>query len=259
MEKIILPEHVVNQIWDYVDQFICPINYIPRGDLRIPPGDHHGTGWFIEKNSIPHLCTCEHVAKYEAYGTLGYAPYGGSFGVNVGSKFSLNKHPIDFAMADISSTWAHICHRGKLIPKEKFAAVHQPAEGELLYFQGFPGADTNSAFGQHNVKALSAFLYEVVPPEELYNETPLFEDKLHICMAWSPANATPLTPHANVLSTPPGMSGSILWDTGYIKAKNEDRDWSINDIKVTGIVWGASSKACVITATRIENFYHLLT
>ncbi|ASG09164.1 hypothetical protein CEQ50_16695 [Vibrio anguillarum] len=256
---MVIPEHVVNEIWDFVDQFICPIQFIPNGDDRSPPGDHHGTGWFVEKNGVPHICTCEHVAKYQAKGILGYAPFGGDSGVCVGSSFALEVHPLDFAIADLSKTWSLIKHQGKCIPLGKISKVHQPVEGEFLYFQGFPGADANPAFGQQNVKGLGAFLHEVVAPEVLSNEKPPFNDKIHICMAWSPANAKPLTKHADVLSVPSGMSGSILWDTGYKKAKDECRDWSIKDIKATGIVWGASSKAGVITATAIEHFFHLLS
>lgn len=62
------PKNVLDEVWDFVDQFICPIHLIPIDDTRKPPGDHHGTGWFIQKNGQPHLCTCEHVAKDQAAG-----------------------------------------------------------------------------------------------------------------------------------------------------------------------------------------------
>ncbi|ELB2884318.1 TPA: hypothetical protein KDZ97_001594 [Vibrio parahaemolyticus] len=259
MEEVDIPTHVVNQIWDFVDQFICPIQFIPKGDDRSPPGDHHGTGWFVEKNGVPHICTCEHVAIHQEKGTLGYAPFGGDSGVSVGSSFALEVHPLDFAIANLSKTWSVISHQGKCIPQGQISTVYQPVDGEFLYFQGFPGVDAKAGFGQQNVKGLGVFLHEVVPPEELFNEKPPFDKKMHICMAWSPANATPLTEHADVLSVPSGMSGSVLWDTGLKKAKDACRDWSTDDIKAVGIVWGASSKAGVITATPIEYFYNLLT
>ena len=254
MKESILPNKEINQVWDFVNQFVCPIHYIPAGDNRCPPGDHHGTGWFIEKNGVPQLCTCEHVANFQKSGILGYAPFGGEFGVSVGSKFTLMPHPIDFAIADLSQTWSLKGHKGKCIPSNIISDKHLPVEGEYLYIQGFPGADSNSAFGQHNVKGLGAYLHEIGPPDEIFSEKPPFVEQMHICMAWSPANANSLTENADVLSVPGGLSGSVLWNTGFKKAQNESKEWSINDIRVAGIVWGASSKAGVITATPIEHF-----
>ena len=254
MQNTLPPESIRNQIWDFVDQFICPIHFVPNGDSRNPPGDHHGTGWFVEKCGHPHICTCEHVAKYQAKGLIGYAPTGGDFGVSVGKNaFFLSPHPVDFAIADIRKTWDLITHKGKCIPQCLFDSKHQPVEGEYLYLQGFPGADSKALFEQHNVLGLGAYLHEIAPPPELSSETPTFCNGYHICMAWNPANATPLTAAASVLSVPGGLSGSVLWNTRYKECIDQDREWSIQDIRATGIVWGASSKAGVVTATPIEH------
>lgn len=249
---------VIEDIWDFVDQYICPIHLIPKGDERNPPGDHHGTGWFIEKNSEPQLCTCEHVAREQAIGTLGYAPTGGDSGVSVGSLFNLSQHPVDFAIANLSRTWGLISHSGKFIPQSLFDQKHQPVFGEYLYLQGFPGADSKPLFEQHNVKGLGAYLHEVDPPNEILSEKPPFKSGYHICMAWNPANAIPLTEVSDGLSVPGGLSGSVLWNTRYQEAAKQGRQWSINDMRVTGIVWGASSKAGVVAATPIEHMLKYL-
>lgn len=258
MQNNLPPESIVNQIWDFVDQFICPIHFIPNNDNRRPPGEHHGTGWFTEKRGHPHICTCEHVAKSQAKGHIGYAPTGGDSGVCVGDAFSLTPHPIDFAIANVYKTWSRISHKGKCIPRSFFDSKHQPVEGEHLYLQGFPGADSKALFEQHNVLGLGVYLHEVEPPLEIFSETPSFNNEYHICMAWNPANAIQLTEAARTLSAPGGLSGSVLWNTRYKEAIDQEREWSINDIRVTGIVWGASSKAGVITATPIEHILQSL-
>lgn len=258
MKNDLPPKEIVDAIWDFVDKFICPINLVPQDDNRTPPGDHHGTGWFIQKNGDPQLCTCEHVAREQVAGTLGYAPTGGDFGVSVGSSFSLYPHPVDFAIANLSKTWHLISHSGQCIPQALFDQKHQPVTGEYLYLQGFPGADSKPFFEQHNVKGLGAYMHEVEPPSEIYSENPPFKTGYHICMAWSPANATPLTEDAESLSVPGGLSGSLLWNTRYKEAVEHGREWSIDDMRVTGIVWGASSKAGVITATPIEHILNLI-
>jgi hypothetical protein len=252
------PQSVIEQAWDYVEQFICPIQFIREGDNRTPPGDHHGTGWFVEKHGVVHICTCEHVANFQDKGKIGYAPFGGDCGINVGRQFFVEAHPVDFAIADASRTWILISHKGKCIPLESFDKKHQPVEGEYLYLQGFPGADSQAIWGQHNVKGLGAYLHEVEPPSELFSEHPPFKAGYHICMAWNPANATSLTEAAIDLSAPGGLSGSVLWNTRYQEVSGQGRNWSVNDMRVTGIVWGASSKAGVITATPIEHILQFI-
>lgn len=258
MKNKLPPKEIFEEIWDFVDQFICPIARIPKNDTRNPPGDHHGTGWFTEIAGDPHLCTCQHVARDQATYVLGYAPTGGDSGVGIRSLFTLWPHPVDFARANVSATWDLISHKGKTIPKSLFDQKHQPVSGEFLYLQGFPGADSKAYFEQHNVKGLGAYLHEVEPPAELLLEEPPFKTNYHICMAWNPANAVALTEVAGVLSVPNGLSGSVLWNTHFQEAAAQGRQWSISDMKVTGIVWGASSKAGVVAATPIEHILQFL-
>lgn len=252
-DQFSMPQKLVDDLWDYVDKFVCPIARIAPGDERQPPGDHHGTGWFIKRHGKPHLCTCEHVANFEDNGSLGYAPFGGDSGVSVGSRFDRQVHPLDFAIASVERTWAMIQHGGRCIPVELIADTHAPVDGKFLYVHGFPGEDTTPAFGQHNVKALGVLAHQVEPPAELCNEEPPFDPSKHICIGWNTAQAVPLTPNADILSAPGGMSGSALWNTRYREVTEAGGDWSVSDIRLTAIVWGASSKASVMIGTAIEN------
>lgn len=246
------PSSVIEQIWDFVDPFVCPITLIRHNDEREPPGNHHGTGWFIEKDGTPHLCTCEHVAKDQTKGQLGYACFGNDYGISVRNRFLLEPHPIDFAIASLELTWNMISHNGRCIPRSLLACTHKPVEDEYLYVQGFPGVDSRPAFGQHNVRGIGAFLNQVTPPSELSAETPKVDPDIHICMAWNPANATPLVQTTGALSAPSGLSGSVLWNTRYREVTESGQKWTTNDIRVTGIVWGASSKVGVVVGTPIE-------
>lgn len=249
-----MPQRLIDDLWDYVDKFVCPIVRIARGDERQPPGDHHGTGWFIERHGKPNLCTCEHVANFEDKGSLGYAPFGGDSGVSVGSRFYRLAHPLDFAIANVQRTWAMIKHDGRCIPAELITDTHAPVSGELLYVHGFPGEDAKAAFGQHNVKALGVLAHQVAPPAEVFNEVPPFEPSKHICIGWNTGQAVPLTPNADILSTPGGMSGSPLWNTRYREVTEAGGDWSVSDIRLSAIVWGASSKTSVMVGTSIKHF-----
>lgn len=249
-----MPQRLIEELWDHVDQFVCPITRIAPGDDRQPPGDHHGSGWFISRCGKPHLCTCEHVANFEDKGSLGYAPFGGDSGGSVGSRFARLVHPLDFAIANVQQTWVMIQHKGKCIPSDMIANTHAPVSGELLYVHGFPGDESNPAFGQHNVKALGVLAHEVAAPNALFSEVPPFDPSKHICIGWSTAQAVPLTPSSDILSAPGGMSGSALWNTRYREVTEAGGEWTVSDIRLTAIVWGASSKASVMVGTAIEHF-----
>jgi hypothetical protein len=252
------PSAVINDIWDFVDSVVCPVHSVRHNDGRDPPGDHCGTGWFLEVNGLPRLCTCEHVACLQEKGKIGYAPAGSEFGTEVGSKFNCFPHPVDFAIADTGRMWNVFDHKGKLISEALLADRHEPVEGEFLYLQGFPGGDAKPLYGQHNVKGLSAYLHQIAPPPEIYSEKPPFIDACHICLAWSTADAIPLNERAGHLSLPDGLSGSPLWNTRFLEAAKENREWRVSDMRVTAIVWGASFKANAVTATPIEHFRKLI-
>jgi hypothetical protein len=252
------PSRLVQEMGDFVDPYASAITLIKKGDNRSPPGDHHGSGWLVEINGHPHLCTCEHVAKYQSNATLGYSCFGSEYGISVGSSFSLFPHPVDFALASLENTWGLISHQGKCIPKSLIAALHQPVEREYLYVYGFPGADAFAMYEQHLILGTGVFVHQVPYDPILDNEHPRVDPNKHIYMAWNPESAIPLASTNGNLSAPPGMSGSVLWNTRYREVENAGGTWKPEDARVTGIVWGASSKAGLIVATPIEYFINYL-
>jgi hypothetical protein len=54
------------------------------------------------------------------------------------------------------------------------------------------------------------------------------------------------------LSLPDGMSGSPLWNTRYEEFRREGRPWTPANARITGMIWGHSSKASQLYATPIE-------
>ncbi|MBF5037955.1 hypothetical protein INP77_00470 [Methylophilus sp. 13] len=57
---------------------------------------------------------------------------------------------------------------------------------------------------------------------------------------------------------PNGFSGSIVWDTGFVRCHQEGLEWNPNMAKVTGVVWGWPSSHGVIVATKIEHIHPFL-
>ncbi|MBH1486442.1 hypothetical protein I5U45_09330 [Stenotrophomonas maltophilia] len=252
------PEFLVNEMGELVEQFTVAIISIPPGDSRKPPGDHHGTGWLIDMDGQPHICTCEHVANFQSKGKLAYSCYGSEGGVSVERDFLLKPLPMDFAIASLASSWDVVEHKGVCIPESMIATQHCPVEGEYLYFYGFPGSDAKACFEQHYIQGTGVFLHEVEFVQDVLDEESRADPAMHICMSLSPTEAVPLTAQTGELPLPHGMSGSALWNTRYLEVTNAGNTWSPEDARLTGIVWGASQKAGVVVATPIERFRNLL-
>lgn len=252
------PDFVAEKMGEYVDEFVSAILLIPHGDQREPPGDHWGTGWLVQESNEPILATCEHVARKQSQGTLGYSCYGCDSGISVGSKFDLHPYEIDFAKASISKTFRKIPHKGKCTTKAHYADSHSPVQGEYFYAYGFPGVDARAGFGQHEAQGMGVFLREVDFDPTSFTEAPVPVSGTHICLAWNPENASGLLGTTGELSLPNGMSGSPLWNTRYVEVTQKGGNWCPSDSRITGIVWGHSAKSSHLFATPVDLFNHLL-
>jgi hypothetical protein len=54
------------------------------------------------------------------------------------------------------------------------------------------------------------------------------------------------------LPLPPGLSGSTVWNTGFVAARIAGVPWTSALAKVTGVIWGWSSAHACLIATRAE-------
>ena len=252
------PESVAAQMDDYVDPYVAAILLIPDGDDSDPPGDHWGTDWLVEEFDEPILATCEHVARNQLQGSLGYSCHGCDSGISVGSKFDLHPYEIDFAKANIAKTFRKNKHKGNCTSKAQHADCHSPVEGEYFYAYGFPGVDARAGFGQHEAQGMGVFLREVDFDPTSFTENPAPIRGTHICLAWNPENASGLLGTTGELSLPNGMSGAPLWNTRYVEVTQRGDNWHPRDSRITGVVWGHSAKSGHLFATPIELFIDLL-
>jgi hypothetical protein len=236
-----------------VEPYVCPIQFIPTGDTRKPPGNHLGTGWLFEHEDSPCIVTCEHVARWQKRGHLGYSCYGGDHGISIEGQFAEVAHPFDAAIATIRKSIKALTHGGQCAPRSLFSSSHKPVPGELFYAYGFPGIDAKQAFDTQFVQGTAVFLREVELNDIVFKEEPPHPvPALHICLAWSPEHALPMLGTRGSLSLPNGMSGSPLWNTRYEEVTRQGGAWSPVDARITGMIWGHSAKASQLYATPIE-------
>ncbi|RQU90551.1 serine protease [Burkholderia cepacia] len=243
----------------FVEPYICSIQYIPKNDTRQPPGNHHGTGWLFDADEEPCIVTCEHVARWQKHGHLGYSCFGDDNGISIEGKFVEVFHPVDAAIATVRNSYRMLPHNGQCVPRSLFANSHAPVQGELLYAYGFPGADAKQLYETQIVQGTAVFLRQVDLDAVVYKEVPPHPDPdRHICLAWSPEHALAMLGTSGSLSLPNGMSGSLLWNTRYEEITRSGGKWSPADACITGMIWGHSAKASQLYATPIEVLVHAL-
>lgn len=88
---------------------------------------------------------------------------------------------------------------------------------------------------------------------DLPSDRDLFKPDYHFSLEYKPDKAVCLKEGNRSQPNPPGLSGSLVWNTHSVEFFNNQLEWSPEAAEVTGIVWGwPSSNACLV-ATRVEH------
>lgn len=251
---------VLKQFPDFVEPFISAISLIKPDDERTPPGDHHGTGSFFLLDDVRLLVTCEHVANVPANVILGMTQYGAEHALSIPGAFFASEYPVDVAAIHIpDENWNRVPHAARCVELNMLSRKHEPVEGEYLYVYGFPGDDAAVGFGQHSHRGLAVFSHEIEFSSVTVDEEPKPVEPHHFFIPYNPENAKLLEGSNSVLSLADGMSGSLVWNTRYTEVTSQGREWRPEDARVTGVLWGHSSKAGVLIVTKIEYLRYFLS
>jgi hypothetical protein len=227
-----------------VGPYTTPISQVTDHDN----GDHWGTGSYCEFAGQRFLLTNEHVAAKLETNSLAHKFYGDDHYFRFRHAFSAIGAPYDTALVRIDDReWTMFAHDALAIPATLFASVHAPVETELLFILGYTGERSQFVYG--------TLFTEGTP--YLARECPLPADSncisdFHFAMNYNPALATPVNPKGRQLPLPPGMSGSLVWNTRLVEQRMCGQEWSPADARVTGIVWGWPSDTCIV-ATKVEH------
>lgn len=251
------------------------LHRLEPNDPRDPPGDLHGTGAFIELDGERFVLTCEHVAKFILEGSLCISFNGTHEAFTLANPVSALLDPADIAITGISQNdWNSRAHDSKCIQIDQFATRHAPVDGEWMYLTGYPGAlahtwppmpnsenpEQEPEPGQQHFTALSIMCQLQSDFEEvLSNERPTPLPDMHFLLPYSPEHAEFKSGGGNKpLPLAPGLSGSLVWNTRFIEITSSGETWQPEHARITGIVWGGSSKAGVLVATPVEYIRKLL-
>lgn len=212
-------------------------------------GDGWGSGAYIDLGNRHFLLTNEHVAVAREQGRTLIHQFLGQDDLRpiVGNHVAF-PHPFDLALLPVDDkAWADLTNQSRAIALEQIALAHDPAPTELLTFTGFAGAKVGFHFDTLTSTATCSTAREVSLPQD----DPRFSSRFHFGLDYKPDLATDVIAKEG-LPLPPGLSGSVVWDTGFVRAKMIGQSWTPDIAKVTGVVWGWPSEAGCLVATRAE-------
>jgi len=240
---------VVRRMSEHNQRFLTPISKVITHDH----GELLGSGAFIEIEGEKLIITNEHVGRKMAKRSLAHQFNGSDSVVRVAS-FCADKYPVDVAIAPISETVWSVCeHSAECISMDKFAESHNPVSGELLYFSGYPDERSAFCFGTLFTVGIPYATQEIdFPP------TAEHDPLVHFALPYPYERdlAVSVDGATRGLPSPPGMSGSLVWNTRYAECVQKGEVWSPEKARVTGVVCRWFPDEECLLATRVEYMSH---
>lgn len=155
--------------------------------------------------------------------------------------------PFDLALLPVNELkWRDQSNGSSAIKLDQIALAHSPVETEILTFSGFAGGNVGFHFGTLASMATCYTSREIVLPDDSR-----FSSRYHFGLDYRPDLATDVIGKEG-LPLPPGLSGSIVWNTGFVEARMQSVQWTPELARVTGVIWGWPSENACLVATRAE-------
>jgi hypothetical protein len=232
------------EMQDQCMRFVSPISHVITKD----EGELEGTGAYIEWEGRRLLITNEHVLRdykqrrfaHQFHECVDFFP--------LADPLALERPHVDVAVCDLADElWHSRRHAAVAIPPERLAREHCPVAGELLFVTGFPQRRSRFLFGTLSNSATRLMTQEhpIVPDADIHRNYFMIAHAPEKTQSVDPTNGVPL-------STPEGMSGSLVWNTRLVECMAAARQWSPDSAQVTGMLcrWDSSNSSTV--AVRIE-------
>lgn len=233
---------VAEQMKAHTRPFIVPLSLESAEEVR-----HVGTGSLIEAGGQTLLITCRHVA---VEGELNYS-FAGTDEVFRGPELTASPSIDAAAGRLLSSDWTASSHSAQLVHWERIAEAHEASvREELFFFHGFAGENSHYGF---STLVSSASGYVTQQAADAVPDDRIFE------LLWEPEKTTMVaatTEEARKtmrFSNAGGFSGSLVWNTRYMDARQRKQVWSPDDTVVCGLLirWDTGTKTLLVT--RIEH------
>ena len=236
-----IPE-VVRAMTEYVRPFGTPVSK-HHGDH----GEPWGSGSYLQLGDRFFILTNQHVAAARnAEQELIHQMHGSDDLCRIVGDHAAWDWPLDLAILPAQNGWTQTGHQAKAIASDQIAITHDPAPTEILTFYGFSGERGGFHFGTLINQGTCSTSREItLPADERFNS------RFHFGLDYRPDLATTVMGTSG-LPCPPGFSGSVVWNTGFVEARLRDIAWKPDMARVTGVIWGWLSAHGCLVATRAE-------
>lgn len=229
---------IADRMLDFTRPFVTALGTPTANKERLA-----GSGSYVGLNGLRLLLTCQHVtAKFDP---LDHYFFGLQGGFEHPGPWCVDPHPKDVAMAVVAdSVWLSAQHKSQALPFDRFGHRHQICQPEEpLFFRGYAGE--NSTYdGMLNNNGTGYLSQEV----KNSGDAQIFE------MFWEPENTcyscrtTKESRQVVKFEEPPGLSGSLVWNTRYLEVTTAGREWTPEDAVVTGLLrrWECATKRLLV-------------
>lgn len=243
-------EEYGNALRRLIDPHVTPISYFHNSDDSV--GYHLGTGYFFEHGNRRYLMTNQHVAFPNIPGvdlsniSLAFLLDGEERYVRVTNPFASFDYPTDVACSVIDDTVWDKYHGGSIcLPPEKFEDRFEAVEKEFFFLEGFPGQRARM-LGDSLLTHLAPLLTHRIPLIEG------FDSAVHFAVHFD-IDKYRCSGEQTFLTSPEGMSGSLIWNTKIQECKQKRIPWNADMPKIVGIVHRYCSEEKRLIATKIES------
>jgi hypothetical protein len=241
--------NVVADITAYLRPYRTAI-YKHRQDEEDGPG--HGEGWgsgsYLRLGSDFFILTNQHIACIREEARVLAYQFDGQEDIRaVAGSHAEYPWPLDLAVLPIGmNEWADATNKSRPIEVEQIALAHDPVPTELLAFTGFAGDNVSFHYNTLFAKGTCYTAREIELPQD-----ERFSSRFHFGIDYRPGLATNVIDDKG-LPLPPGLSGSTVWNTGFVAARMAGVPWTPDLARVTGVIWGWPSGHACLVATRAE-------
>ena len=233
---------VANQMAEYTKKYITSVS------LETSPTEGRliGSGIYMQLRGHPYILTNEHVAKERLKGSIVHTLKNSEHPYCITNPFQRLPSPVDMAIARIEKD---IFIKGErvAISADKIKGKFDTSKDELIFVQGFLGIKSHmlSTLDEGLFSRSLAYLSQV---KSLPHG---FDSKIYFAVDY-PWNKSLLTKEnkRDYLPEPDGMSGSGVWDTGYVSKQGSS--WSPEDSCIVGLICGWHHDSHTLIGIKIE-------
>jgi len=241
---------VTDRMREHTFPFVASISKEIEPDF----GKHLGSGLYLAMGDDTYLLTNEHVARSINEKPLAHQLLNGDHATRISNPFQVVTQPYDIAVTRIErNLWSQPRNIRRALPAHRLAAKHDPVDMELLFLLGYSGERSyfSATFETLFTRGTPLLTQEAKDPPEGLSE-------MYFALPYRPDLSTSMDSRSAGLPRAEGFSGSPVWDTGFLRCMHENRRWTPEESRITGILPFWNKKTAHLVAIRIEHVREFL-